>query len=324
MKEEGMRVRGLLTACALLLLATSAAAEYPDKPVRIVSPFAVGGGGDIASRIVAQKVSENTGKTFVVDNKVGAGGRIGYEYGARAAPDGYTLIASDTTYTMMPGLYGGYPWGNDLDLVPVTILVTTPFVIVASPKLKVSTLSELIALAKAQPGKLNFGSAGTGSINHVSTELLKREAGIDLVHVPYKGMGDAITGMLTGSVDLLVIGVITARPHIASGKMVPLAVASTKRSISLPDVPSVVEAGLPGFQAGNWFAWSAPKGTPREVVDYLQREAAKALASPDVRDRLLAQGSEPSGITPAEFDVVVRNDLKRWTEVIKAAGIKAE
>jgi tripartite-type tricarboxylate transporter receptor subunit TctC len=319
-----MRIERLLTAISLLLITAGAAAEYPDKPVRIVSPFAVGGGGDIASRIVAQKISENTGKTFVVDNKVGAGGRIGYEYGARAPADGYTLIASDTTYTMMPGLYGGYPWGNDLDLVPVTILVTTPFVIVVSPDLKVGTLKELIALAKAQPGKLNFGSAGVGSINHVSTELLKREAGIDLVHVPYKGMGDAITGMLTGSVDVLVIGVITSRPHIASGKMVPLAVAATKRSTSLPDVPSVVEAGLPGFLAGNWFAWSAPKGTPKDVVDYLQREAAKALASPDVRDRLLAQGSEPSGITPAEFDVVVRNDLKRWTDVIKAAGIKAE
>ncbi len=317
----GVRV---LTAGMLLLLAASAAAQYPDRPVRIVSPFAVGGGGDIASRIVAQKVWENTGKTFIVENRVGAGGRIGYEYGARAAADGYTLIASDTTYTMMPGLYGGYPWGNDLDLVPVTILVTTPFVIVASPNLKVKTLKELVALAKAQPGKLNFGSAGIGSINHVSTELLKREAGIDIVHVPYKGMGDAITGMLTGSVDILVIGAITAAPHIASGKMIPLAVASTKRSPALPDVPSVVEAGLPGFLAGNWFAWSAPKGTPKDVVDYLQREAAKALASPDVRDRLLAQGSEPSGITPAEFDVVVRNDLKRWTEVIKAAGIKAE
>ena len=319
-----MRVLHMLTAGALLLLAASATAQYPDKPVRIVSPFAAGGGGDIASRIVAQKVTENTGKSFIVENKAGAGGRIGYEYGARAPADGYTLTASDTTYTMMPGLYGGYPWGNDLDLVPVTILVTTPFVIVASPKLNVRTLKELIALAKAQPGKLNFGSAGIGSINHVSTELLKREAGIDIAHVPYKGMGDAITGMLTGSVDVLVIGAITAAPHIASGRMIPLAVAATKRSTALPDVPSVVEAGLPSFLAGNWFAWSAPKGTPKDVVDYLQREAAKALASPDVRDRLLAQGSEPSGITPAEFDVVVRNDLKRWTDVIKVAGIKPE
>ncbi len=309
---------------ALLTLVTGASAEYPARPVRIINPFAVGGGGDIATRIVAQKISENTGKPFVVENRVGAGGRVGYEAGARAPADGYTLIASDTTYTMMPGLYGGYPWGADLDLVPVTILVRTPFLIVAHPKLKVTTLKELIDLAKAQPGKLNYGSAGNGSINHVSGELLKREAGIDLTHVPYKGMGDAITGMLNGSVDVLVIGVFTASPHIASGKMVPLAIASTRRSPALPDVPSIAEAGLAGFIAGNWFAWSAPKGTPREAVDYLHREVVKALAAPDVRARLLAQGSEPSGIMPDEFDAVVRADLKRWTDVIREAGIKAE
>lgn len=314
----------LTAALAVLAFAAGANAQYPAKPVRIVNPFAVGGGGDIATRILAQKVSENTGKSFIVENRVGAGGRVGYELGARAPGDGYTLIASDTTYTMMPGLYGGYPWGEDLNLVPVTILVTTPFVIVAHPKLKVATLKGLIDLAKAQPGTINYGSAGVGSINHVSTELFRREAGIQITHVPYKGMGDAITGMLTGSVDILVIGVLTAAPHIASGKMIPLAVASTKRSTALPDVPSVVEAGLPGFLAGNWFAWSAPKGTPKEVVDYLHREVVKALAAPEVRERLLAQGSEPSGITPAEFEVVVRNDLKRWTEVIRAAGIKPE
>jgi tripartite-type tricarboxylate transporter receptor subunit TctC len=309
---------------ALLTFVIGASAEYPARPVRIINPFAVGGGGDIATRIVAQKISENTGKPFVVENRVGAGGRVGYEAGARAPADGYTLIASDTTYTMMPGLYGGYPWGADLDLVPVTILVTTPFLIVAHPKLKLTTLKELIDLAKAQPGKLNYGSAGNGSINHVSGELLKREAGIDLTHVPYKGMGDAITGMLNGSVDVLVIGVFTASPHIASGKMVPLAIASTRRSPALPEVPSVAEAGLPGFIAGNWFAWSAPKGTPKEAVDYLHREVVKALAAPDVRARLLAQGSEPSGITPDEFDAVVRADLKRWTGVIREAGIKPE
>ncbi len=319
-----MKLFRFTAAIALMCVAASAVAQYPSKPVRIVNPFAAGGGGDTASRIVAQKVSENTGKAFVVENRVGAGGRVGYEIGARAPADGYTLIASDTTYTMMPGLYGGYPWGNDLDLAPVTILMTTPFVIVANPKLKITTVKELIELAKSQPGKFNYGSAGIGSINHISSELLNREAGIDIAHVPYKGMGDAITGMLTGSVDVLVLGIIAASPHIASGKMIPLAVTATKRSPALPAVPSVVEAGLPGYLAGNWFGWSAPKGTPKEVVDYLQREVVKALAAPDVRDRVLALGSDPSGIAPAEFEVVVRNDLKRWTEVIRAAGIKAQ
>jgi len=319
-----MRSWRAAVAAALYVFATVAVAQYPSKPVKIVNPFAVGGGGDIATRIIAQKVSENTGKAFIVENRTGAGGRVGYEIGARAPNDGYTLIASDTTYTMMPGLYGGYPWGNDLELAPVTVLVTTPFVIVAHPKLKVKTLKELVDFAKAHPGTINYGSAGIGSINHISAELFRREAGIDITHVPYKGMGDAITGFLGGSVDVLVVGVLTAAPHIANGKMVPLAVAAKKRSPALPSVPSVVEAGLPGFIAGNWFAWSAPKGTPKDVIDYLHREVVKALASPDVRDRLLAQGSEPSGMSPADFDALVHEDLKRWTEVIRAAGIKAE
>lgn len=313
-----------VAAIALSLIATGASAQYPNKPIRIVNPFAVGGGGDIATRIVAQKVSENTGVPFVVENRVGAGGRVGYEIGARAPADGYTLISSDTTYTMMPGLYGGYPWGDNLELTPVTVLVTTPFVIVVRPELKVSTLRELIDLAKANPGKITYGSAGIGSINHISAELFRREAGIDITHVPYKGMGDAITGMLTNSVDILVVGVLTAAPHVSSGKMIPLAVAAKNRSTALPKVPSVVEAGLPGFISGNWFAWSAPKGTPKEAVDYLQREVVKALASPDVRDRLVAQGSEPSGMAPAEFDALVKDDLKRWTAVIRAANIKLD
>lgn len=319
-----MKLSLMAALFALAAFAADVSAQYPTKPVRIINPFAVGGGGDISTRIVAQKVSENTGKVFLVENKTGAGGRIGYEAGAKAPGDGYTLIASDTTYTMMPGLYGGLPWGNEYDLVPVTILAQTPFVIVANPNLKVSSLKELITLAQVRPGKINYGSAGIGSVNHITTELFKREAGIDITHIPYKGMGDAITGMLTGSVDVLIIGILTAIPHINSGKMIPLAVASNKRSPVLPDVPSVAEAGLPKFIAGNWFGWSAPKGTPKEAIDWLHREVVKALASPEVKERLAQQGSEPSGVTPEEFAVVVRNDIQRWTEVIRAAGIKAE
>jgi tripartite-type tricarboxylate transporter receptor subunit TctC len=319
-----MKLSVLVAAAALACVAASAAAQYPAKPIRIINPFAAGGGGDIATRMVAQKVSENTGKTLFVENKTGAGGRVGYEAAARATPDGYTIVASDTTYTMIPGLYGGYPWGSDLDLVPITILVQNPFLVVASPALKISSLQELIAAAKARPGKLNYGSAGIGSVNHVTTELFKREAGVDLTHIPYKGMGDAITGLLTGSLDVLIIGIAVATPHINSGKMIPLAVAAPKRSQSLPAVPSVVEAGLPGFVAGNWFAWSAPKGTPREAVDWLQREAAKALESADIKERVMQQGAEASGISPEEFAIVVRSDLQRWTDVIRAARIRLE
>lgn len=319
-----MKLSLIAALVALAAFAGGASAQYPTKPVRIINPFAEGGGGGISTRLVSQKISENTGKAFVVESRIGAGGRVGYGAAAKAPGDGYTLVASDSTYTMMPALYGGLPWGNEYDLVPVTILSQTPFVVVVSPHLKVSSLKELIAMAKAQPGKLNYGSAGTSSVTHVVTEWFKREAGIDIMHIPYKGSGDAITGMLSGSIDILIMSMISYTPHIGSGKMIPIVVASNKRSPVLPDVSGAVEAGLPKFIAGNWFGWSAPKGTPKEAVDWLQREVVKALAAPDVKERLVQQGSEPSGITPEEFATVVKNDIQRWTEIIRAAGIKAE
>lgn len=318
-----MRIERLLTAISLLLITAGAAAEYPDKPVRIVSPFAVGGGGDIASRIVAQKISENTGKTFVVDNKVGAGGRIGYEYGARAPADGYTLIASDTTYTMMPGLYGGYPWGNDLDLVPVTILVTTPFVIVVSPDLKVGTLKELIALAKAQPGKLNFGSAGVGSINHVSTELLKREAGIDLVHVPYKGGAPATTDLLGGQVLMFFGGLPPSLPHIKSGRVRALAVSTKDPSSLLEGVPPVA-ATVPGFDIENWQGMFAPAGTPGAIVARIAQDIAQVAREPAFRDALVAQGAAPAPLGPAPFAAFVDAERRKYANLVKVSGAKVD
>ena len=319
-----MKLYLIAVLLALTTLCADVFAQYPTKPLRIINPFAAGGGGDALTRIVSKKITDNTGKLFVVEAKVGAAGRIGYEAGARAPGDGYTLIITDPTYTMMPGLYGALPWGNDLNLVPVTILGQTRFVIVVSPNLKISSLKELIALAQAKPGKINFGSAGVGSVTHVTTELFKREAAINMTHIPYKGMGDAITGIFDGSIEMLMIGILTGAPHIKSGKMAPLAVAATRRSPVLPDVPSTAEAGLPKFTASNWFGWSAPKGTPKESVDWLHREVAKALASADVRELIAQQGSEPSGITPEEFTTMVTADMQRWAEVIRAAGIKAE
>lgn len=314
----------LLALLCYVALTVDAVAQYPTKPVRIINPFAEGGGGGISTRIVAQKISENTGKTFVVESRVGAGGRVGYGAVAKSPGDGYTLVASDTTYTMMPALYGGFPWGNDHELVPVTILAATPFVVVVSPKLGISTVKELIALAKSRPAKLNYGSAGIGSVTHVVTEWFKREAEIDITHIPYKGSGDAITGLLTGSVDVLIMSTLSYLPFVDSGKMVPVAVASAKRLRALPHVPSAVEAGLPKFIAGNWFGWSAPKGTPREAIDWLHAEAAKALASPELQERFAQQGSETSGVTPDEFAVIVQNDIRRWSDVIKAARISTD
>ena len=314
----------LLFALFLVATAVAVATEYPSRPVKIIVPFAVGGTGDIVARTIALTMGKNTGAAFVVENRTGAGGRIGYEAGAKSRGDGYTFVATDATYTMLPGLYGELNWDQAGDLVPVTISAQAPFVVIVGPNAKAKTLPELLAYAKANPGKINYGSAGVGSVNHIVTELFKREAGVDISHVPYKGMGDAMTGMLTSTVDLLITALPTAIPHIKSGKAVALAVTSAKRSSALPDVPTVAESGVPGFIAGNWFGLTAPKGTPKEAIDYIHQEVVKALASPDVKERLAAQGAEPSGISPQEMGKLLAEDTKRWTNVIRSAGIKAE
>lgn len=322
-----LRFTRMLRFALLLPLMTgaiTAAAQYPDRPVKIIVPFAVGGTGDIVARIVAGKMSQNTGAAFVVENKTGAGGRIGYEAGARSPGDGYTLVATDATYTMLPGLYENLAWDQANDLVPVTISAQSPFVVIVGPGAKTKSLAELIAFAKANPGKLTYASAGVGSVNHIVTALLSREAGVTLTHVPYKGMGDALTGLLSGTVDLIITALPTAIPNIRSGKVIALAVTSAKRSSALPDVPSVAESGIPRFSAGNWFGLTAPKGTPASAIQYIHREVVKALEAPDVRQRLAAQGAEPSGMSPGDMGKLLVVDTKHWTAVIRAANIKAE
>jgi len=320
-----LRILKVALAVGVLALSATAQAQYPVKPVRVLHPFGVGGGSDLVTRVVMQKVSENSGHSFVVENKTGAGGRIAYDAGAKATPDGYTLVTGETTYCILEALYGSsLPWDAATDLVPVTVFAQTPFVIVVSPRLGVSTLAQFIELAKSKPGKLNYGSAGVGSNNHIFGELFKREAGVDIAHIPYKGMGDAITGVFSGSVDMLVVGTAPVVQHIKAGKLIPLAIASSRRSPALPDVPSVVEAGLPKFTVGNWFGLLAPKGTPPDVIEWLHREVVKALATPEVRDRFAGLGVEPSGMSPQELGVLMRDETARWGEVIKAAGIKPE
>ena len=243
---------------ALLLLASllAEAAEYPSKPVKIIVPFAVGGTGDIVARIIALSMGKDTGAAFIVENRTGAGGRIGYEAGARSPGDGYTFVATDATYTMLPGLYGKLNWDQANDLVPVTISAQAPFVVIVGPDTKAKTLPDLLAYAKANPGKITYGSAGIGSVNHIVTELLKREAGIDITHVPYKGMGEAMTGLLSGTVDMIITALPTAIPHIKSGKAVPLAVtlvptapkitvAAPKTSVENRYVQGVLLDGVP-------------------------------------------------------------------------------
>lgn len=320
-----LRILKIVSALALIGVAFTAAAQYPTKPVRVLHPFAVGGGSDLVTRIVMQKMSELTGQSFVVENRTGAGGRIAYGAASKAAPDGYTLVTGETTYCILAALYGpALGWDAANDLVPVTVFAETPFVIVVNPKLGVKSLAELIALAEAKPGALNYGSAGVGSNNHIFGELFKREARVHITHIPYKGMGDAINGLLAGSVDMLVVGTAPVVRHIQAGKILALAMASAKRSPALPSVPSVVEAGLPNFTVGNWFGLMAPKGTPKEIVAWLHKEVVRALSTPEVRERFATLGVEPSGISPTALGALIRDETDRWANVIRAADIKPE
>jgi tripartite-type tricarboxylate transporter receptor subunit TctC len=308
----------------LALLAGRAAAQYPAKPVRILVPFAAGGVTDIVTRVVAQRLGADSGGVFIVENKTGAAGRIAYETGAKSAADGYTLTALDSAYSVLPAIYASLPWDHANDLVPITISAQMPFVVVVRAEAKIGTLSELIARAKASPGKINYGSAGVGGANHVVTEFFKRLAGVDLTHVPFRGMGEAITGLMGGTVDVIITALPTAMSNMKSGRIAPLAVTSRERSKVLPNVPTAVEAGVPGFVAANWVGLTAPRGTPQGVLDWLYGGVVKALSAPDVKERLDALGAETSGISPAEFAQVLRDDAKRWAEVVHAAGIKAE
>ena len=314
------------TKCAALVLAagfsTLCAADYPEKPGRLISPFAPGGIADIFARTVAQRVAEQTGKVFVVENRTGAGGRIGYEAGAKAAPDGYTFVITDVTYTMMPALYGNLPW-NHADLVPVTLVAQMPFVIVVNANAKTTSLPDFVAQAKANPNKVNYGSAGIGSVNHVVTELFRRSAAVELTHVPYRGMGDAMTGLLTGTVDVLVTAMPTAMNNIKGGKVLALGVTAPRRAGAIPNVPTSAEAGVP-LVASNWIGLTTPKGSPKEAIDWMQKQVSTAVSTPEVRERIAAQGAEAQAMTTEEFAKLMQDEGRRWGDVIRAAKIKAE
>lgn len=315
-----MRAIFLLAA----LWAASAAAEYPDKPVRILVPFAAGGVTDVVTRIVAQRIGTDTGAALVVENKTGASGRICYEAGAKSAADGYTLTAVDGAYPVLPAIYETLPWDYATDLVPITLSAQMPYVAVVRKDSGIGTLQDLIARAKASPGKINYGSAGVGGANHVVTELFKRSAGIELTHVPFRGMSEAMTGLMAGTVDVIITAMPTAMSGMKSGKVSALAITSAQRSPVLPGVPTVSEAGVPGFVTANWVGLVAPKGTPPAVIRWMHDHVVQALAAPEVKERLASLGAEPAGISPEEFAAVLRNDAKRWSEVIRAAGIKPE
>lgn len=320
----------LLQTLLPLTLATSfctpllAQTAWPDKPVRIVVPYAAGGTTDFAARQVAQKLTEQTGQSFFVENKTGASGTIGSNFVAKSAPDGYTLLTNDTTYAMLPAIFKKLPWDHASDLTPVTTLAITPVVLVVPAQSPFKTVADLIAHAKSHPGQLNFGSGGAGSSTHLAGEVFKKEAQVFMTHIPYKGAGDAMLALMGNQVDVLITASPTAIPVVKGGKVRALATTGDKRLGGLPAVPTFKEAGLPGFTVVNWFGLAAPKGTPAAIVQRLQQEVAKAMTDPALLDRFSQQGAQPGGLPSAEFTALVRKEITAWSSIAQSAGVKPE
>lgn len=318
-------IRLILLFTALAGAASPACAQpYPAKPIRLVVTFAAGGGTDLAARTLAPKMSEGLGQSIVIENRAGANGAVGAESVAKAAADGYTLmVGAAGTLAVAPHL-AKLPFDTFKDFAPVSLIATSPFVVTVNPGVKADSIRELIALAKANPGKLTFGSSGTGGAPQLATELFKSMAGVDLLHVPYKGLGPAITDLLGGQIDIIFADVGLVVAHLKAGRLRGLAVTGSGRSATVPDLPTVAEAGVPGYAAGTWYGLFAPAGTPVALVARLSEETRKALAHPDVRASFAAQGVDPAGNTPDQFSAFVRDEHAKWGRVIRDAGIKAE
>ena len=316
---------GTLGTCFALFAAGVTAQAYPTKPKRIVVPFPAGGTTDVLARAAAQKLAETLGQPAVVDNRPGAGGNIGAELVAKSAPDGYTLLMGTVgTHAINPGLYPKLPYDHVKDFAPVILVAGVPNVLVINPALPVNSVPELIAYAKANPGKLNFASSGNGTSIHLSAELFKTMAGVQMTHVPYKGSAPALQDLVGGQVQLMFDNLPSSLALIKGGKLKALAVTSGARAAALPDVPTLAESGLPGFEASSWFGLLAPTGTPSSVIAKLNGEIAKWLATPEAKEKLLAQGANAAGGTAEEFAQFIAAETAKWQKVVKESGAKVD
>src|SRR5438309_3993983 len=310
------RARDALLGAALVFASATALAQgFPSKPVRIVVPFPPGGGADTLARIMEPRLAGIWAQTIVVENRPGASGHIGADFVAKSAPDGHTLLMSSTASLTEK---------NVGQFSPVSLVSASPYVVTANPKVAAADIRGLIALAKARPGKLSLGSSGTGAASQLSAELFKSMAGVDLLHVPYKGTGQALTDLLAGHVDLMFAPAQTVMSYVHAGKLKALAVTGARRSETLPDLPTVAESGLPGYEAVGWFGLLAPAATPKASVARASADVNRVLAMSDVREKMLALGAEPAGNTPEEFARFIREDQAKWIKLMKEAGIKAE
>jgi tripartite-type tricarboxylate transporter receptor subunit TctC len=319
-----VRLSVILLALAALAPPAAAQQAYPNKPVRIIVPYPPGGTADIVARTIAEKLGGTWGQPVIVENRAGAGGTVGVDAAAKAAPDGYTMVLGVTgPLTIAPSINPQLPYDPLRDLVPVTLVAAVPSVIAVHPSVAARDLRELIALAKSQPGKLTFASAGTGTSVHIAGELLKAMAGVDILHIPYKGGAPALNDVMGGQVSMIIENLPQLLPHVRAGKIRALAVTTRERSAALPDLPAVAEL-LPGYEATTWFGLLAPAGTPQDIVRKVQADVAKIVTLPGVKERLASLGAEVIASTPEAFAAHLRSELLRFAKVIKDAGIKVD
>jgi len=311
-------------ALALAFAGPAAAQNYPNKPIRLVIPFAPGGGTDITARAIALKLYEAWGQPVLADNRTGANGTIGVDLAAKAAPDGYTLTMISSSHSVNTTLYRKLPYDLVRDLTPITQATTQPYALVVHPSVPAKSLKELMALARAKPGSLNYGSSGTGGLSHLSGAYFANAAGIELVHVPYKGGAPAMSDVIAGQIQMLFSTILQSHAHIKAGRLRAIAVTTKTRSRAEPAIPTMAESGLPGFEVAGWYGVLAPAKTPPQIVAQLNREIVRILRLPEMSDRLAADGSEPVGSSPEEFGAHIRAEIARWRKVVEAAGIRVE
>ena len=321
MKNFLIPIAAGVLACAGAVHAQS----YPSKSIRYVVPYATGGSTDIVARVLALKLSEAMGQQVVVDNRPGAGGAIGADIVAKSPPDGYTMVTAVTSIMAINQfLYRKLPYDPEKDFAPVTQVGSLPLILVIHPSLPAKNVREFIAIAKAKPGQLNYGSSGVGTATHMTTELFKAMAGVDLVHIPYKGSGQVMGDVIGGQLALIFDQIVSSLPHVQGGKLRMLAITSAKRFPSLPDLPTIAESGVPGYESISWAGVAVPAGTPKEIVARLHAEIVKVLALPDIRERFLRDGIETIGSTPEQFSEHIRRERIKWAKVVKDSGAKAD
>jgi tripartite-type tricarboxylate transporter receptor subunit TctC len=313
-----------VTTLVLGLAGAALAQEYPTKPIRFIVPYPPGGGTDVVARVLTEPLGAALGQTIIVDNRGGAAGNLGTDIAAKAPADGYNILFTLSSHTINPKLYGKLPFDVEKDFVPISVAAAIPQILVVNPSVPVTNVQELIALAKVNPGKLNYASAGTGSPGHMAAELFKLKKGVDIVHVPYKGGGPAVVDTMGGQVQMLFVSMPAAWQQVKAGRLRAIAVTSAKRSIAAPEVPTFAESGLPDYAVESWFGALAPAKTSPAIIAKLNAAFVKVLDNPQVKERLLAQGAEAAPSTPAEFDKQIRDELTKWEFVIRAANIKPE